>query len=246
MDKPNRRQNTRHLYADLTSLRIQVKELTKERDLALAHDTQSYPTASAYEQVCKTLESAQATTAEKDKRSLTTIADLTLSELRLESSRKLVVELERLQTEGDAICQDWGIKLDKLESQLCAAKEAGEAAFEYIDRVDPVGGEFIPHLIQHRQALTHVGPCKHEAEVATKQETIDAFNRHLAKEEAANESLRTALGAAQACVDLWNEESLLGNHGSSYPDYEKAAQREKQLKLTLMDTLANLRTKEGG
>ncbi len=32
MDKPNRRQNTRHLYADLTSLRIQVQDLTSILD----------------------------------------------------------------------------------------------------------------------------------------------------------------------------------------------------------------------
>ncbi|MCU1671056.1 MAG: hypothetical protein JWP40_3983 [Blastococcus sp.] len=37
-------------------LRDEVARLTRERDLAVAHDTQPYPTADAYEQACKALE----------------------------------------------------------------------------------------------------------------------------------------------------------------------------------------------
>jgi hypothetical protein len=37
----------------------EVEELRRERDLALAHDTQPYPTADAYEKVCAALEKAK-------------------------------------------------------------------------------------------------------------------------------------------------------------------------------------------
>ncbi len=40
----------------ITSLQQQLAAVTQERDLALAHDTQPYPTQWAYEQVCKALE----------------------------------------------------------------------------------------------------------------------------------------------------------------------------------------------
>ncbi|ULA64480.1 MAG: hypothetical protein LZF86_140005 [Nitrospira sp.] len=39
-----------------TDLLTRVEELEEERDLAIAHDRQPYPTASAYEQVCAVLE----------------------------------------------------------------------------------------------------------------------------------------------------------------------------------------------
>lgn len=41
------------LIAEVEALRKRVAELTGERDLAFAHDSQDYPTASAYEAVCK-------------------------------------------------------------------------------------------------------------------------------------------------------------------------------------------------
>lgn len=40
---------------ELASLRTENERLTKERDLAIAHDTQPYPTAEAYEKVCEVL-----------------------------------------------------------------------------------------------------------------------------------------------------------------------------------------------
>lgn len=48
-------------YADvdrerIATLQSRIKELERERDLAVAHDRQPYPTAWAYEQACKTIE----------------------------------------------------------------------------------------------------------------------------------------------------------------------------------------------
>ena len=42
----------RCLKEKLTALRSENERLVRERDLALAHDTQPYPTADAYEKVC--------------------------------------------------------------------------------------------------------------------------------------------------------------------------------------------------
>ena len=39
---------------------VEIAKLTEERDLAIAHDQQPYPTAHAYERVCKTLEQTKA------------------------------------------------------------------------------------------------------------------------------------------------------------------------------------------
>jgi hypothetical protein len=44
---------------ELQNLRAQVAELTRERDLAIAHDRQPYPTADAYERVCAALAAAK-------------------------------------------------------------------------------------------------------------------------------------------------------------------------------------------
>ena len=44
---------TRDLIAAVEALRVRVVRLEVERDLAVAHDSQSYPTAAAYEVVCK-------------------------------------------------------------------------------------------------------------------------------------------------------------------------------------------------
>lgn len=44
----------------ITTLRSERDALVKERDLAIAHDRQPYPTAHAYEQACKSLREAQA------------------------------------------------------------------------------------------------------------------------------------------------------------------------------------------
>ena len=41
------------LIAAVEALRERVAELERERDLAVAHDTQPYPTAAAYDVVCK-------------------------------------------------------------------------------------------------------------------------------------------------------------------------------------------------
>jgi hypothetical protein len=52
-------------------LESQLKETERERDLAIAHDRQPYPTAEAYERVCATLhkkESALAQSEEKGRR----------------------------------------------------------------------------------------------------------------------------------------------------------------------------------
>jgi len=44
----------------LAASRAQVEALTEERDLAVAHDTQPYPTAEAYERVCAARDKGQA------------------------------------------------------------------------------------------------------------------------------------------------------------------------------------------
>ena len=56
-----------HCEAVLTSLeherdvlKARLAEVELERDLAIAHDRQPYPTAHAYEQVCKALETSRA------------------------------------------------------------------------------------------------------------------------------------------------------------------------------------------
>jgi hypothetical protein len=44
------------LLPDYAALAAENAKLKQERDLAIAHDRQPYPTAHAYEQVCKALE----------------------------------------------------------------------------------------------------------------------------------------------------------------------------------------------
>ena len=44
---------------DYDSLRAQLAAAQRERDLAIAHDRQPYPTADAYEKVCAALAAAQ-------------------------------------------------------------------------------------------------------------------------------------------------------------------------------------------
>ena len=48
------------LAAALADTQARLAEVEWERDLALAHDRQPYPTAHAYEQVCKALETTSA------------------------------------------------------------------------------------------------------------------------------------------------------------------------------------------
>ena len=45
------------LQSEVATLRSQLKETETERDLAIAHDTQPYPTADAYDKVCMANES---------------------------------------------------------------------------------------------------------------------------------------------------------------------------------------------
>ena len=68
-------------------------ELERERDLAIAHDTQPYPTAWAYEQVCKARESWQerAEAAERDTAELRTIVKALLKQDKLEHPEFMVV-----------------------------------------------------------------------------------------------------------------------------------------------------------
>ena len=47
-----------------------IAELEEQRDLAIAHDSQPYPTAWAYEQVCKTLEAAKQRIKELEKQNI--------------------------------------------------------------------------------------------------------------------------------------------------------------------------------
>jgi uncharacterized Zn finger protein (UPF0148 family) len=54
----------RHSECRIAELRAELERVTKEWDLAIAHDTQPYPTAWAYEQACKALENAK---TERDK-----------------------------------------------------------------------------------------------------------------------------------------------------------------------------------
>lgn len=54
------RERNSDLHADLAVARAELERVTRERDLAIAHDTQPYPTAWAYEQVCKASCRAQA------------------------------------------------------------------------------------------------------------------------------------------------------------------------------------------
>lgn len=58
------------------------KSVLRERDLALAHDTQPYPTAWAYDQACKALEAER------------------------ERNRKLSDELKKLKVSGSDGCSD--------------------------------------------------------------------------------------------------------------------------------------------
>lgn len=45
-------------HEDAESLKVRLLEVEKERDLALAHDRQTYPTAASYELVCKLYQDA--------------------------------------------------------------------------------------------------------------------------------------------------------------------------------------------
>lgn len=46
-----------HMYAK--DLIVELRKTRRERDLAIAHDTQDYPTAEAYERVCDSLAQAR-------------------------------------------------------------------------------------------------------------------------------------------------------------------------------------------
>ena len=54
------------LEADLARERERAEKAERERDLALAHDTQPYPTAHAYEKVCAALEKHKRLLGEAD------------------------------------------------------------------------------------------------------------------------------------------------------------------------------------
>ena len=47
-------------YAQLAAVQARLVEVERERALAIAHDRQPYPTAHAYEQACKALETSRA------------------------------------------------------------------------------------------------------------------------------------------------------------------------------------------
>ena len=144
-----------------------------------------------------------------------------------------------------------------LESQLCAARE-GLEGLEYVQ--GSVEGEprYCPWCetyepghredCQRQQALTHTGPCKHEAEVERlKLESkatmdlsleVNTYNREI---EADNELLRTALGELQKLA-----KSILENGSSqaffiAQQAYGDLGWDEVVKKLT---ALANLSTKE--
>ena len=62
--EPNSRQlcktHSCHIMDCIDLREAEIAQITRERDLAIAHDRQLYPTAHAYEQVCKALEMAKA------------------------------------------------------------------------------------------------------------------------------------------------------------------------------------------
>lgn len=79
--------------AELTTLRAALAQMEKERDLAIAHDTQPYPTASAYDAVC----------AARDKwQSRAEDAEAALAQMRQEHDKEIekwkgeVAHLERV------------------------------------------------------------------------------------------------------------------------------------------------------
>jgi len=55
---------------NILKLSEKIKECERDRDLAIAHDSQDYPTVFAYEQVCKTLHKK-----EEDLKELTEMLD---------------------------------------------------------------------------------------------------------------------------------------------------------------------------
>jgi hypothetical protein len=57
-----------HAHQDIPRLISRVREAERERDLAVAHDRQPYPTAYAYEKVCAALNKTKAALAEKEAR----------------------------------------------------------------------------------------------------------------------------------------------------------------------------------
>lgn len=71
----------------LPQLAAIVGQLQRERDLAVAHDTQPYPTAWAYEQTCKVLN-------EKREQIKLLTAELTTLRTQLSSAQQRVEELE--------------------------------------------------------------------------------------------------------------------------------------------------------
>ncbi len=98
--------------AEIARLKEANMELERERDLAIAHDTQPYPTASAYEAVCAALEKHKQTHAE-------TLA-------KLEAANHLIAEQNQLGKER----QEWALKnaetIRGLNAQLTALQSEHE------------------------------------------------------------------------------------------------------------------------
>jgi hypothetical protein len=77
----NSQHPTRHMLLYAASLAREVETLKAERDQAIAHDRQPYPTADAYERVCEARTRWQARALDSE----TTIERLTAENQRLKS-----------------------------------------------------------------------------------------------------------------------------------------------------------------
>lgn len=87
-----------HKYTRSDIAKQREKELKRERDLAIAHDRQPYPTAEAYEKVCEVLHKREAELAEVEQREKQLRKALEYVQSRLHKSYPLrAVTISRIQ-----------------------------------------------------------------------------------------------------------------------------------------------------
>lgn len=148
-------------------LACEVERLTLERDLAIAHDRQPYPTAWAYEQACKTIHQHQirAEAAEQENERLTVAINVFAT-----SEHNYRTEVERLraevaglkvemQAQSDRAQRYYGDNITILENALAKEKSRAAAlAGELEGRWLPIetAPDDVPVLLLNRNGTMYV------------------------------------------------------------------------------------------